>query len=42
MLDMKEVTEKTFDANISKGVVILTVSNNYLKNKVETFDCTIE
>lgn len=29
-------------SKISKGVVTLTVSNNYLKNKVETFDCTIE
>jgi hypothetical protein len=25
-------------SKISKGVVTLTVSNNYLKNKVETFD----
>ena len=29
-------------SKISKGMVTLTVSNNYLKNKVETFDCTIE
>ena len=29
-------------SKVKKGKVTLTISNNYLKNKVETFDCTIE
>lgn len=29
-------------SKIKKGKVVWTVSNNYLKNKVETFECTVE